>query len=388
MKKIVIILALTSIFMAQVPYQVLLNESEQYFFQSQQPCGGFFNCNYAPNRFDVFYSYLISDRYPMSYELAKTFDEQNYVNYYPLSEVMAPDSGMYAWGPLFDALAILSMNDTSPIVLSMEKIILSQFGTTGLHVGVSSVSYYPNSPYDFAATLMALEIAAKSKSVDGNLNDTKLLEQLDPNFWTALLDYIKSPTVDINTYDAEFASLIQMALGYPYYRERVCSVLNETYFSIIYRNFMTATPVTSYGMNTLASLGNAAMICAAYGYLNLTYAKDVEYWALMSILVNEGQLPLNNWILQDSYRLMIGEEPRGFSVFMVGSWPSFGGQATTNVPAPIKVVVGTNITKTVTRPYVVTETEVIMASVTRESFAAPTLLALLASKFRRRKRSK
>ena len=395
MRSVAIALALATIFMAQIPYATLLNESEQYFFQNQLPCGGFFNCDYAPNRFDAFIGYVISDKYPLSYQLAKAFIEQNYEQY-PLSSIMAPDSGIYAWGPFYDTLAILSMNDTSPVVAAMEKIILDQWSSTGLHVGTDRVYLYPNSPYDFMATLMALEIAAKSKRVDGNLDDSQLLATLDPNFWTALTDYLRSPTVDINTYDTSFNALIVVSLGYPYYREQVCDVLNDTYFSVIYEHYLNATPVTEYGIHTLIALGNAAMICAAYGYLNLTYAKEVEYWALISVLVRNGQFPIDDAFFQDSCRLMLGMEPRVFSVFMADTWPGIEEEkpvvtqimnvtVTATTTTTQLVIRNSTTTKTLVKPYVVTSTEVIMASAVRGSFASPALLAVLVSKVKKRR---
>ncbi len=383
-----IALALAAVFMAQIPYVSLLNESEQYFFKNQLPCGGFFNCNYAPNRFDAFIGYIISDKYPLSYQLAKNFIEQNYEQY-QLSNIMAPNSGIYVWGPFYDTLAILSMNDTSPVVAAMEKIILDQWSSTGLHVGTTQVYLYPNSPYDFMATLMALEIAAKSKRVDGNLNDTELLSTLDPNFWTALINYLRSPTVNINTYDTSFNALIIASLGYPYYRKQICETLNSTYFDVIYDHYLNATPVTEYGIHTLIALGNAAMICAAYDYLNLTYAKEIEYWSLISVLVRNGQFPIDDVFLQDSCRLMLGEEPRAFSVFMADKWPGIRDITQTNntsIASQPKLVLKENtVTKTVMKPYVVTSTEVVMASAVRGSFASPALLVLFISKVRRKK---
>ncbi len=395
-RSLVIALALAAVFMAQIPYATLLNESEQYFFQNQLPCGGFFNCDYAPNRFDAFMAYAIGDRYPLSYQLAKAFIEQNYEQY-PLSSIMAPDSGIYAWGPFYDVLAILSMNDTSPIVATMEKVILDQWNSTGLHVGTNHVYLYPNSPYDFMASLMALEIAAKSKRVDGNLDDSKLLSVLDPNFWTALIGYLRSPTVDIVTYDTSFNALIIVALGYPYYRKQICETLNDTYFDVIYDHYLNATPVTEYGIHTLIALGNAAMICAAYGYLNLTYAKEVEYWALISVLVRNGQFPIDDLFLQDSCRLMLNMKPRVFSVFMADTWPGISEKkpvvtqiinVTVTATSTKLVVQNHTTTETLVKPYVVTSTEVIMASAVRGSFASPALLALLVSKAKKRRKSK
>ena len=377
-RSVVLLLGLVIVLHALQPYFInfdrLLDESINYFYEVQQPCGGFFDCEYRPTgRADLAYAFYISDVYPISYKLAKPFDEQNYLVEYPLDTVYAPldSGGVYTWDPFYDVLAILSMNDSSPLCYALYKVITDNFDASGLrlvYVNTNPWLYPSQYHYDFGLTLLALEVAAKSKKVDGYMDDQALLTKLDPNFWTELVEFLKSPGIDLTspTYDMPFATLIQIALGYPLHREDVCKALNETYFSKIYGYYKNATVVMEYAKGILGSLGNAALICARYGYLNYTYAKVVEEWVLESAMIrNGGQLPTDNWIYLDAYRLMLGQEPRGYLLFSVDELPP---------PPPTITVryVTLTINKTLTVTDITTLTKVITTVLT--STTVTTLL--------------
>lgn len=298
------------------------SKTVQYFLSAQQSCGGFFDCTPNYIRSDTVIAFYLYPQYPLVFESAKNFDEYVFMDYYNLWEILDPNNNIYTWWALVDALALLSANISDPFVVTAENIINTNFNSYGLKTALPSgyQSYFGDIPYDLMTTLIALNIAQKSERVDGNLDFKTLNSTLNPDFWQYVLKYIKGEISAPLATPTNKALLALMAFGMKWFREALCKTLNVTFFNEVYSGYLSLKPV-EYGDIATELLGDEALMCAAFGYLDPNYAEAVASWLVQSYVIdNEGKWP-SSWYAISLYRDLMGLTPQNFLLVATDPWP-------------------------------------------------------------------
>ena len=338
--------------LVQRSYQQLFN----YFKSAQQSCGGFFNCEPNIWRDDDLIAYYLYPEDKLSIEAARVFDEKVYLQNYDLWKVLSPYTKDYTWWPLFDALALLSLNITSPLVSVVENIIAKNFSERGLVITQQAYyqSYFGPIPYDLMSTLLALDIAKKSEIVDGNLDFAKLNSTLNPSFWNYLKKYL-SGEINANLKNDYIVSMLALlAMGIDQnLMNFVCNILNSTYFSKVYQNYENLRP-SKYDARATSLLMDEALICSAFGYLNNTYAKKVSEWLFESYLINNGGALPKSIYAVSALGTLLGKPSKSFKLVSTEAWPST--QTSTTVSADATDTVTKLVTHTEIKTMIINKT--------------------------------
>ncbi|UXD22483.1 hypothetical protein IPA_05380 [Ignicoccus pacificus DSM 13166] len=339
----------------------------------------------------MLYAFFIYDQYPLSYNASKTFDEYVFTQVYPLPTIMDPNgTTYYTQAPFYNALAALSLNDTSVSFLpTLELIVNKQFDSTGMHIGTYYQELLGESNYDYLATLWALVLAMKSQRVDGALNLTDLLNRLDLAFWTSLYNYLQNPQGIIAEPGSKghIPLMIMMVLALNISRSDYCKLLNETYLAPVYRNYTQGTLLKIEDDAFYELLGTAAIVCAKLGYLNYTYAKIVAQWILNSLIALNGKVP-NDVNSINLYESLLDEAPPDYRLFFVQPWPKDNTSSTIDSVNNVTIVTRTMYEKET----VTTTTSIFTLYSTSEvqkltmKVPAPALLGPLLWSLRRRRR--
>ena len=298
------------------------SQTVQYYLNSQQSCGGFFDCTTACWRADIFIAFYLYPRYPLVFESAKNFDEYVYNNYCSLWTALDPNNDIYVWGPLMNALALLSANVSNSITTIVENVIHNNFNEYGLKTALPSYyqAYFGAIPYDLLSTLFALDIAQKSELVDGNLNFANLNSTLNPEFWQYVLRYVRGEITASRATPSIRALVALMAFGMKWFRGALCRALNTTFFEQVYNGYLNLNPV-EYGSGATELLADEALMCSAFGYLDPNYAETVASWLVQSYAIDNGGSWPSTWYAISLYSNLLGQTPQSFLLVATDPWP-------------------------------------------------------------------
>ncbi len=339
MRKALTLLLLSYVCLAELfspgTLSTALGIAERYLASAQLSCGSLISCT-SPSVVDysAWFMFFIKNYDDVGFLNAINFDNYLYTSVYPVWSVISPGSSDYNGAPFADAIASLSTNITNELVQNIELMISKYFDQYGYDYDAPSATLIYGTEYDLLSTLYALVIAEKSESVDGYLSLNSLLQTLNSDFWNYLESFVSDPSVGSAPLNARALALL-MWTAIPNFRQQACVIANTTYFSNIYNDYKSLTVVTmSSDSDKLGylELANAALFCAAWGYINATYARDVAEWILFSWVVNNGGswtpsastvsmgYAIADWLVS-LYQALLGETPSGYELLMSDRWP-------------------------------------------------------------------